>query len=417
MFMRGVGLKSCRNYRGLSVEEARKSRIIHEVIEKRLKQKHAARDLGISTRQVRRLVRKVKKGGEIGLIHGLVNQKSNHSFSEEKDQKILELWKNKYMQHDFNFTHFTNKLNEKENIKVSVEKVTQLLNKNGHVSIYSKKQRKHRKKRPRKLHFGEMIQQDTSPHDWLGIGVEYHLVVAIDDATSKILFMKLFDSDGTLANMEAFKAIMVKHGLPVSYYVDGASWFTVTRHGNGTINQVVNRKDYETQIERALKELGVDLIIAGSSQAKGRVERSNRTLQDRLISELKLEGIKTLEKANEYIQNVFIDDHNKRFAVEPMEPNSAFIRFVSKEALDYILCVKFYNRVKNDNTIRKSKYYELQLLPSEKRYSWARAKVEINIMIGGNIEVRHNDTRELIPYEIIEQKNIKEFKYAKQALK
>ena len=185
--MMGVELESCRNYRGLSMEEARRSRIIHEIIKKRLKQKHAAEDLGISTRQVRRLVKKMKREGEIGLIHGLVNQKSNHSFSEEKDNKILELWENKYMQHDFNFTHFTNKLNEKEKIKVSVEKVTQLLNKNGHISIYSKKQRKHRRKRSRKLYFGEMIQQDTSPHDWLGIGVEYHMVVAIDDATSRIL--------------------------------------------------------------------------------------------------------------------------------------------------------------------------------------------------------------------------------------
>ena len=398
------------------MEEARKSRIIHEIINKRLKQKHAAGELGISTRQVRRLVKKMKREGEIGLIHGLVGKKSNYSFPEEKDKKILELWENKYMQHEFNFTHFTNKLNEKEKIKVSVEKVTQLLNKNGHVSIYSKKQRKHRRKRSRKLCFGEMIQQDTSPHDWLGIGVEYHMVVAIDDATSRILFMKLFDSDGTLANMEAFKAIMDKYGLPGCYYVDGASWFNVTRHGNGTINQVVNRKDYETQIERALKELGVKLIIAGSPQAKGRVERSNRTLQDRLISELKLENIKTLQKANEYIQNIFIDDHNKRFAVAPIEPKTAFIRFVSKEALNHILSVRFFNRVKNDNTIRKSKYYELQLLPSKKRYSWAKAKVEVSIMIGGYIEVRNNDTRELIPYEIIEQKNIKEFKYAKQAL-
>ena len=409
-------MESSSDYRGLSEMEAKKFRIIYEVMEKRLKQKHAAKELELSVRQVRRLVKKVRRDGAMGLKHGLVDKESNHSFSEEKDNKILELWENKYKQHDFNFTHFTNKLNEKESIKVSIGKVTQLLNKHGHISIYSKKQRKHRKKRPRKLYFGEMIQQDTSPHDWLGIGVEYHLVVAIDDATSKILFMKLFDSDGTLANMEAFKAVMVKYGLPGSYYVDGASWFKVTRKGKGSINKVLNKNLYTTQIQRGLRELGVKLLIAGSSQAKGRVERSNRTLQDRLISELKLENIKILGKANEYIQNVFIDDHNKRFAVAPIESKSAFIRFVRKEALDHILCVRFYNRVKNDNTIRKAKYYELQLLPSKKRYSWVRAKVEVSIMIGGKIEIRHSNTRELIPYEVIEQKGISEFKYAKQAL-
>lgn len=403
--------------RGLSEMEARRYRVIYEVIEKRLKKKNAADELGISTKQVGRLVKKVKKEGPNGLIHGLVGKKGNRSFDEAKEEIILNLWKTKYEACDFNFLHFTNKLNEIEKIIVSKEKVRKLLKSNGHVSPCKRKQAKHRKKRMRKLRFGEMIQQDTSPHDWLGIGVDYHMVVAVDDATSKILFLKLFPSDGTLPNMEAFRSVMVKYGMPGSYYVDGASWFKVTRHGTGTINRVINRKDYETQIERALKELGVKLIKAESCQAKGRVERSNRTLQDRLISELKLRNIKTLEEANKYIQEEFIADYNKRFAVKAIEAKSAFIPFVSKEALDYILCVRFHNRVKNDNTIRKEKYYELQLLPSEKRLSWVRAKVEVSMMIDGKIEVRHNDTRELIPFEIIEQKGIKEFKYAKQALR
>lgn len=393
--------------------EASKYRVIYEIIEKRSIKEHAAEELDLSKRQIGRLIQIVKNEGPNGLIHGLVGLRSNHAFSKEKEQSILELWKNKYMICDFNFTHFTSKLNEEEKIIVSKEKVRKLLRANGYESPRKRKQPKHRKKRERRLCFGEMIQQDTSPHDWLGTGVEYHLVVAIDDATSRILFLKLFEADGTLPNMEAFKAVITKHGLPVSYYVDGAAWFKVTRNGNGSINQVAKRENYKTQIQSALKALGVKLIIAGSPQAKGRVERSNETLQDRLISELKLRNIKTLEKANKYMLEEYMDDHNKRFAVEPMMPQSAFIPFVSKEALDHILCFRFFNRVKNDNTIKKAKYYELQLLSSDKRLSWARAKVEVIIMTNGTIEVRHADTRELIPYKILMQNKIVEAKYPK----
>ena len=413
VFLPGGNLENTNRNRGLSEMEAMKFRLAYEIIAKRLKKKHMAAELGLSIRQVGRLIKKVKRDGANGLIHGLVGKKGNRALSEEKEISILDLWKYKYMKYDFNFSHFTNKLNEVEKITVSKEKVRKLLRARGYESPCKREQQKHRSKRERRLYFGEMIQQDTSPHDWLGTGVKYHLVVAIDDATSKVLFMKLYEADGTLPNMEAFKAIIRKHGLPVSFYVDAAAWFKVTRNGIGSINKVLDRKTYITQVQRALKELGVKLIIAKSPQAKGRVERGNRTFQDRLISELRLRNIITLEKANKYIEEEYIDDHNMRFAVEPASQQSAFIKYVSVEALDYILCFRFYNRVKNDNTVKKARYYELQLLPSDKRFSWAQAKVEVTIMTNGTIEVRHADTRELIPFEILKQNKIHEDKYAK----
>lgn len=258
--------------------------------------------------------------------------------------------------------------------------------------------------------FGELLQQDTSPHDWLGTGEIFHAVNVVDDATSKILFLKLFEHDGTLANMEAMRDVVLKYGLPMSYYVDKATWFKVTRHWNGTISKR-NSSDYETQIERALTELGVELIYANSAPAKGRVERSNGTLQDRLIAELKLRGIKKLNAANNFIESEFIVDYGQRFGVAPVDPSSAFVPFVGKAKLDRILCFRFTSTVQNNNTITKAQYYKLQLLPTMRRQSWAKAPVEVSIMIDGEVEVRHSISGDQIPFEVLELKQPLEAKY------
>ena len=296
------------------------------------------------------------------MIHGLIGWPSNHAFEAAREKKILDLWEEKYRPCSLNFTHFTEKLNEVENISVSREKVCLLLREKGVADIKPKRGRKHRKERERRTQFGELLQQDTSPHDWLGTGKIYHAVNVVDDATSKILFLKLFEYDGTLPNMEAMRDVIFKFGLPMSYYVDKAAWFNVTRHWDGTISKQ-SSTDYETQIERALEELAVELIYANSAPAKGRVERSNGTLQDRLIAELKLHGCKTLKAANRFIATYFINDYERRFGIEPVDPSSAFISFVGRAQLDRILCLRFTSTVQNYNTISKSQYYKLQFLP------------------------------------------------------
>jgi hypothetical protein len=359
---------------------------------------------------VRRLVDVVKERGPEGVIHGLVGKPSNHAFEVAKENQILELWDKTYRPCGLNFTHFTEKLNEKEEICVSKEKVRVLLRKNGVVDVKPKKGRKHRRERVRRTQFGELLQQDTSPHDWLGTGKVYHAVNVVDDATSKVLFLKLYEYDGTLPNMEAMRDVILKFGLPMSYYVDKAAWFKVTRHKDAAITKQ-SSTDYETQIERALKELGIKLIWANSAQGKGRVERSNGTEQNRLIAELKLRGIKTVEAANHYIETEFVDDYGHRFGVEPVDPSSAFLPFVGKAKLDRILCQRFTSTVQNDNTISKSKYYKLQLLPTPSRQSWVKAKVEVSIMIDGLVEVRHSNTGKLIPFETLELKRPREPKY------
>jgi transposase len=391
--------------------ELRRFRVITDVIDKRLTQEAAALDLGISARQFRRLLRKVERIGMDGVIHGLVGKPSNHKLNPAMEQRVLELWNSKYRSAGFNFKHFTEKLTEREGLKISKEKVRTLLRSNGAADRPQKKGWKHRKQRARRERFGELLQQDTSPHDWLGTGIVYHCVVVIDDSTSKLLFVKLYEHDGTLPNMEAMRTIILKYGLPMSYYTDAAGWFVVTRHWEGTINRREKKDVYCTQIERALGELGIELIIAGSPQAKGRVERANGTLQDRLIAELKLRSIKTLEAANYYIENEFIKDHNSRFAKEPANIESAFLPFIGKDKLDQILCIRLRSVVMNDNTISKSGKYKIQLLPTPTRQSWVRAPIEVTIKLSGTVELRHEISRELIPHEILKLEIPREFKH------
>jgi transposase len=395
--------------RRISGMEARRYRVIQDVLDKRLTQEDAAIHLELSVRQVRRLVRGFKHRGMDAIVHGLVGKKSNHSLEAGVEQKILDLWTTKYRAAGLNFNHFTEKLNEVETLEVSREKVRTLLRARGVADKPLGQGRKHRKARVRRERFGELIQQDTSPHDWLGIGTEFHAVVAVDDATSRLLFLKLYEADGTLQNMEAMRSVILKYGLPMSYYTDAAAWFKVTRHFQGTILRRENTV-YQTQIERALDELGIELIIAGSPQAKGRVERANGTLQDRLIAELKLRKLVTLESANQYIQEEFIEDYNARFGKDPYDQDFAFIPFIRKSMLDQILCFKFQSQVQNDNTVSKSERYKIQILPTASRLSWAKANVEVLLRIDGQVEVRH-PTAGLLPIEVLDLKIPKEFKH------
>lgn len=397
----------------MSSQELRKLRVIWDIQAKRMTQKEGAEKLGLSVRQVRRLSQKIKNEGEKGIVHGLVGRISNNALSLTIRENIISLWKTKYKPAGFNIKHFSEKLNNEEDIEVSRESVRSLLRQEGLIDKTLRKVKKHRKKRDRKLCIGEMVQLDTSPHDWMNTGEMFHAVVAIDDATSKLLYLKLYEHDGTLPNMEAMKFITEHYGLPISFYTDRAAWFTVTRNGEGSINKPDSSKDYQTQIERALDELGVELILAGSPQAKGRVERANRTLQDRLISELALRGIKTIEEANEYIQNEFIAEYNKNFAIKPQSSDIAFVPMANKEILDDIFCLKMTSVVRNDNTISRQGKYLIQILPTPYRLNWSKAKVDVHIRLDGTVKVYHSQSGEDLPTEIKELKIPTEFKHRK----
>jgi transposase len=386
--------------------DLRKWRLIEDVIKKNKSQIEVSTELELSERQVRRLVSKAKADGIKGLIHGLKGKVGNRAMAEELKQQVLDIWEKKYRSCRLNFSHFTEKLNEVEGVKIGRESVRQILRAKGVSDRVAKKGRKHRRFRERKAQFGELLQQDTSPHDWLGTGQKLHLVVIVDDATSKLLFCRLFEHDGTLPNMVALKEVFLKYGLPMAAYTDRASWFFYTpKHrtvdGPKPVFSEVD-KSFKTQIGRALDELGVEFIPAYSPQAKGRVERANGTLQDRLIAELKLLVITEMNMANKFIDEIFIDDYNKRFGHEPRNPEPAFVSVKSPEQIDEIMCIKFVCKVGKDNTVMREKYFKLQLEPTSDRINWAQARVEVRMYPDGRARVLHLPSGKDVPFTVIE---------------
>ena len=398
--------------------DLRRYRLIEDAINKIRSQEEVGGELELSVRQVRRLVRKAKMEGVKGLVHGLRGKPGNRRMSEEIKDQVLALWESKYRSARLNFSHFAEKLNEVEGVRIGREKVRQILRSKGVADRAPKKGRKHRRWRERKAQFGELLQQDTSPHDWLGTGQKLHCVVIVDDATSKLLFCRLFEHDGTLPNMIAMKAVFAKYGLPMSVYTDRASWFFFTpkhRTADGPKPEfsTVDRT-FKTQIDRALGELGIEFIPAYSPQAKGRVERANGTLQDRLIAELKLSGITDIDGANRFIDEIFIDDYNRRFGAEPRNPAPAFVPMTAPNQLDDILCLKFICKVAKDNTVTREKYFKLQLEPDKHRINWHQARVEVRMYPDGKARVLHLPSGHEVPFKIIELRVPREPKTASQ---
>ena len=251
----------------------------------------------------------------------------------------------------FGPTLTSEKLKEFEGIIISKETLRQEMIKE---SLWETKKRKpkYRSQRPRKLHFGEMTQLDGSPHDWFeGRGPKCTLLVFIDDATSALLWLEFATSESTEAAFSAAKAYIEKYGRPISLYVDYGSVWSVN----------TNNQDREkiTQFERAMQELSVTVIHARSPQAKGRVERANKTLQDRLVKEMRLAGISTIEAANAFVQNFYIPKHNAKFAIEALCKENVH-RSIEDFDMEKIFCMKEERLLQNDFTIRyKNRVFQL----------------------------------------------------------
>jgi len=338
----------------VSIRELSRLKTIQEAIERHITQKTASRTIGISERQVRRIVREVRERGEKGIIHKARGKSSPKKIPVKTREKVLKLYRDQYP--GFGPTFAAEKLFEVDGIRLSKETLRKWLIEAG---IWSAKRKKslHRNWRPRKERFGEMAQLDGSHHDWLeGRGPELVLMAYIDDATNNV-FGRFYDHEGTMPAMTSFKKYTNKHGLPLSVYLDRHSTYKAKK--KFTPWEDIEGKESMTQFERALGELGVKVIHAYSPQAKGRVERLFGTLQDRLVKEMRLRNIKTSAEANNYLPKYLLT-HNKKFSVCPANTSNAHIRLPKDFDLDSVLCIKNYRTVKNDNTIGyKGKLYQL----------------------------------------------------------
>ena len=362
----------------LTMKDVKKYEILKQVTAKQLKGTEAAVLLGYHPVHISRLKKKVLSSG----IQGILRPKlpSNRKLPNSLKEQIKNLYRKIY--YDFNISHFNDKLQENHKINLSYETVRQILISN---CIHTPKKKKfvHRRRR-RMPRSGLLVQMDSSEHNWLPfIKEKWFLTATIDDATSKVPFAKLYPSDGVFNNMEVIRKTIEKEGLFSALYADKASHFTTTRYG-GLHIKVAQEQD-DTQIERALQEIGITFIPANSPQAKGRVERLFRTFQDRFIKELRLHNIKNYSQANRFLQNHFINYHNERFAKTAGGENS-YKRLPIETNLDLVFCKKYQRKVNFDNTIQIQGVI-IQIPPSKYRLSFAKCIVDVCLLENGNIHI------------------------------
>jgi transposase len=336
----------------LNRKERDRLRLIHEVERGHISGVEAAEALGVSTRQFKRILKRQREEGDKGLAHRLRGKSSNRGMPRELRDEVLSLIREKYP--DFGPTFASEKLDELHGIKLSDETVRKLMIADG-IRKARKRKERHRKRRERRSCFGELIQMDGSHHDWLeGRGPKMVLMVMIDDATSEV--RALFGpAEETRAGMLMLRIWLEEFGRPRAIYADRHSIW-VTQKGDAG-----EREDSETtQLGRALRELEISYIPAGSPQAKGRVERQNGTLQDRLVKELRLAGIDNMEDANRFLTEVFLPRHNAKFRKEPASRANAHRKLYRAFDLDHILSEQEERTVQNDYTIRwRNRFFQI----------------------------------------------------------
>jgi len=290
--------------------------VLKKAQKKLIKQSQAAKELDISPRQVRRLLRRVREQGDAAVVHALRGRPSNRRVSEETRQKIVQvLSQEKYR--DFGPTLAAEYLYKQHKVRIGREALRQIMMAAGLWRARRQKIEDIHEWRPRRSCRGELVQWDTSDHDWLeGRGPRLYLIHMIDDATSE-LTARFVTSDSTVENMRLLWFYIEKHGRPLSFYTDKASLFQTTPKTSKHLSRV-ERDPKElppTQIGRGLRELGIGWIAAHSPQAKGRVERSFQTAQDRLVKGMRIAGVRTLEEANRYLSEEFLPWWNQHLTV------------------------------------------------------------------------------------------------------
>ena len=367
--------------------EIDKLRVIRDVLDRKLTQAEAAKILRRSERQVRRMCVRVRNKGHRGIIHGLRGRPSNNLLDSEFLEQVLgalhdPLWDG------FGPTFAQEKLKAWHDITLGVETVRKLM---GRTEIWKSRHQggRHRAWRPRRICLGMRTQLDGSPHDWFeGRGPECVLLIYIDDATSQILHGEFVKVEDTLTLMRTTKTYLEKWGRPVAFYVDRDSIYKINRQAS--IDEELRDEYPLTQFTRAMAELGVEVIPANSPQAKGRVERGFETHQDRLVKELRLRGISTMEAANRYLWNFYIPEHNARFAVEPASLSNLHKPLLSDHDLDEILSLRTQRTVFQDFTVRFKKRF-FQILEEQPVRVRPKAKILVEVRLDGSIHLRLRD--------------------------
>jgi hypothetical protein len=347
----------------------------------------AAGLLKLSVRQARRIWKRYRLRGDAGLVHGLRGRRSNHAIDEAVKGSALRLYRQKYP--EFGPTLAAEKLAEHDGIELKPVTLWRWLLNEG-LWARRRRRKKHRSRRERRSCFGEMIQMDGSHHDWFeGRGERCVLMVMVDDATGKV-FARFYEGETTAACFDVFGRYVRKHGLPRALYVDRDSIYRSDRQA--TVEEELRAESPLTQFSRAMKELSVELILANSPQAKGRVERANGTLQDRLVKELRLAGINDIAPANKFLEKKFLPALNRKFAIEPREHVDLHRRLPRGIMLDEVLCFRERRVVSGDWCVSWRKRV-LQLDRRHESLGLVKRTVTVREKLDGSIQLLHRGRR------------------------
>jgi len=375
----------------MSSKEISRLEVMQKVEEKRLNQKEASRILGLSVRQIKRLLKSYRREGAKGLVSKHRGRKGNNRLDEKDLRKALDLLKGKYK--GFGPTLAHEKLAEKEKLKISVESVRQLM-----IAESLWKARKAKKAvvhqlRERRACVGELVQIDGSPHAWFeGRAEACVLLVFIDDASGKLQQLRFAVNESFFSYSEAADGYFRQHGKPVAFYSDKHSIFRVNQPSLG-------QSDALTQFGRAMQDLDIQIICANTPQAKGRVERVIQTLQDRLVKELRLRGISNMPDGNAYLPE-FIADFNRRFAVEPRSSANAHRALTPKDNLATILTWQEVRTISKNLTVQFDKVvYQIQT----DRPSYALRNACVTVCVNAQQQVTILYKGKSLPYEIYHQ--------------
>jgi len=369
-----------RDIIAMSQKELKRLHVIHKVVEGSLTQVRAAEIISLGERQIRR-IKRIGVEGDKGIQHRSRGKESNRKAPKGLIERVTRLYREKYQ--GFGPTLTAEKLLEVEGIDVSKETVRTWLMGSGQWQK-GRRVKTHRQWRERKSCFGEMLQLDGSHHDWFDNRRPKSVLMAyIDDATSKV-YGRFYEYEGTIAAMDSFKRYIRKYGIPMSVYMDKHTTYKST--AEPSIEDEINGTTPLSEFGRALTELEVQIIHAHSPQAKGRIERLFKTLQDRLVKEMTIRGINTIDEANKYL-DTYLSIYNKRFAVKAKAQDNLHREIPRELNLDKVLCIRTVRALRNDFTVaHNSKLYQIE--------KGIRAKeVTVEERVNGSMIITFNDVR------------------------
>ena len=361
----------------MSIKELDRAEVISQLDHNTITQLEAANILGLTDRQVRRLQKKYRLQGALGLISKKRGGLGNHKLKQSLKGLVLGLIQERYLPCNPTFAY--EKINEIHHLEISLGSVRKLMIDNELWCSKKIKKKRVYQLRERRSCKGELIQMDGSPHDWFeGRGPKCSLLCCIDDATGEIVAAIFAPSEALWPYFSLMEQYLNQHGRPLALYTDKHSVFKVNREG-------ALQSEGITQFGRAMKELGIEIIYANSPQAKGRIERANRTLQNRWVQEFRLLKISSIEAANACLP-IFIKDYNRRFAVVPKSPSNAHTPLLQAHDLKSIFTIRYFRHLSKNLTF-EYKHAIYQIRTERESYALRRAKVSVYEKEDGSISV------------------------------